>query len=45
MSDNHNIAVFEWQKKPDQKKGIDPVFASGKGTPAAIMSLVFDPQE
>lgn len=45
MDDSHCLAVYEWQKKPDSKKGTGPLFASGKGTPDVIMNLCFDPNE
>lgn len=47
MDTEHNIAIYDWQKKQSKKKGAKggPLFASGKGTKAQILSICFDPAE
>ena len=48
MDDNHNLAVFEWEKKDKSKRGSgnEPALIShGKGTAAKILSLTFNSSE
>jgi microtubule-associated protein-like 6 len=48
MDEDHNVAIFEWQKSASKKKGGKsggPLVAAGKGTRANILSLCFNPDE